>query len=220
MLFFVITCHKIIGSPVSILSCVKVWPRIWIYAMTIYFLPPPLPLARRREVRTRPCPLPTALWEEFLVVKPSINTGFKWKVLQFSIAATGSVAVMVLISSSSSATYHLFNIPWDRVSWVFLLAVTCLSRSLGCLKSFFGFHLSPFGHHSSRPTSLPDHHKNHLIWVDTSLMAPIELLLVTTHAAQPPDDYLKNHLIWLDSIQIVPLGFHVNSTGVPAKIHL
>ncbi len=46
---------------------------------------------------------------------------------------------MVLTSSSSSATSHLLNIPWERVSWLFFRLSICLffSRSLSCLESFY-----------------------------------------------------------------------------------
>ncbi len=39
------------------------------------------------------------------------------------------------------------------------------------------FPLSIFGPRSPSPASLPGHHENHLIWVDLSLMAPLELRL-------------------------------------------
>ncbi len=45
---------------------------------------------------------------------------------------------------------------------------------------------SVFGHQSHGPASLPDHQENHLIWVDSSLIAPLELPVANAHAVQPP----------------------------------
>ncbi len=42
-----------------------------------------------------------------------------------------------------------------------------------------------FGHHSRSPASPPDHQDNHLIWVDSSLMAPLKFPLATAHSVQP-----------------------------------
>ncbi len=67
-------------------------------------------------------------------------------------------------------------------------------------------------------TSLPpDHEKNHLIWMDSSLMAPLELSLVLSvfghrsYGPASPPDCPENHLIWVDSIWTVPLYHHAGS---------
>ncbi len=44
----------------------------------------------------------------------------------------------------------------------------------------------PRSHQTPGPASLPGHHKNHLIPMDSSLMAPLELPLATAYGVQPP----------------------------------
>ncbi len=72
-----------------------------------------------------------------------------------------------------------FIIPWERVSWLFSRLSLCLflSRSLGFLLLFSNSHFECFWPRLTRSSLLPDHHKNHLIWEDSSLMAPLELRL-------------------------------------------
>ncbi len=58
-------------------------------------------------------------------------------------------------------------------------------------------------------TSLPrDYHKNHLVWVDSSLVVFFELvlrLLASDNKDQPPlPDRLKKRLIWVDLIKVIP----------------
>ncbi len=45
---------------------------------------------------------------------------------------------------------------------------------------------SVFGHWSPSPAFLSGHHENHLIGVNLSLIAFLELPLATAHAVQPP----------------------------------
>jgi hypothetical protein len=74
---------------------------------------------------------------------------------------------------------HLVIILWGRINWLFFRLSICLflSRSLGFVVLFS---TSPFERLQSLllwSSLLPDHHI-HLIWVDLSLMAPLELSLV------------------------------------------
>ncbi len=76
------------------------------------------------------------------------------------------------------------------------------------LKSDRMFVLSVFGHQSPSLASLPGHQVNHLIWVDSSLMALLELPLAMLTWSSLPYWLSKNHLIWVDSIPVVSLGLH------------
>jgi hypothetical protein len=99
-----------------------------------------------------------------------------------------------------------------------------LSRSPGCLKLLISFPLSIFGHQSPGPASLPGHHKNHLIGVESSLTASLEIylsfecLLAIAHAVQPPRLAITR-TIWLDSSLTVPtwVAFGHRSRG-PASL--
>ncbi len=88
--------------------------------------------------------------------------------------------VVFTSSSASSSTSHLFNISWERVSWLFFLGCHSarFTRSHGCLKSFSNFHLSILGYCSWGPASLPDYHENHLIWVYSGLEVPLRFSLL------------------------------------------
>ncbi len=63
---------------------------------------------------------------------------------------------------------------------------------IGSLKLFSDFHLSVFGHSSHCSASLLDYHENHLTWVDSSMVVPLETqlsfecLLAIAHVVQPP----------------------------------
>jgi hypothetical protein len=88
-----------------------------------------------------------------------------------------------------------------------------LSRSLGCLELFSNSHFSAFGHHSRGSASLPDYHENHMTWVDSSLVVPLELYWSFDwffgHCSRSPASLLglhKNHLVWVDSNLLAPLG--------------
>ncbi len=134
--FFVITSTKIIGSPVLILSCVKVLLRIWNPVMTIHCLCPP---SHKMEVRISPpphsyyqvwpAPPPplTALWEEFWWSNLTISIEISKKVFQFSL---GCHTDQWLCCDSHS---HLiifispfFIIPRERVSWLLFRLSLCL----------------------------------------------------------------------------------------------
>ncbi len=47
----------------------------------------------------------------------------------------------------------------------------------------FSLVLSVFGHWATGPASLCGHHENYLIWVDSSLMSPLELLWPLPHGS-------------------------------------
>ncbi len=142
---------------------------------------------------------------------------------------------------------HLFNILWDRVSWLFLHGLPLcpfLYRSLGCPKLSSDFHLSFFGHCSCGPASLPDYHENYQwTWAwysplrfNLTLSDFWPLLMLSSlpawssrelsdlsgfkpdgpswvalghrsHSPASPPDHHKKHLIWVDSILIVSTGF-------------
>jgi hypothetical protein len=144
---------QIIKSPVLILSCVMVWLRIWSPAMTVYFLPPP----SHGGVRWEPPPPP------FLLCGRSFDGQFWLQILGsnkkfFSphLLPYWSVAIVVLTSSSSS-TFHHFNILRETVFWVLLLDrhSAQLSWSTGCLKLLSSFPCSVFGHRSPGVASWP-----------------------------------------------------------------
>ncbi len=90
-------------------------------------------------------------------------------------------------------------------------------RFFGCLEFFSNSHLrvvrecTPWVKPLFTLTSLlPDYQKNHLIWVDSSLIdswASFETLGSDNKDQPPPPDHLKNLLIWVDSIKVIPLGF-------------
>ncbi len=116
-----------------------------------------------------------------------------------------SVAIVVLTSTSQSATYHLFNIPWERGSWALLLGCHYAYSEIGPLavqslfSTFFRVPL-PTGTRSSLQS---DYHKIHLIWVDSSLVVTFQLSFVfsvfghrSPGPASPPDHH-ENHLIWV-----------------------
>jgi hypothetical protein len=63
--------------------------------------------------------------------------------------------------------------------------------------------LCVFGRRSPGPASLPGHHENHLIWVNSSLMTPLELHLNTIMQSSLPAWLSKNYLIWVDSNLVV-----------------
>jgi hypothetical protein len=97
-----------------------------------------------------------------------------------SVAVAQNCDGTVILTSSSAASspnHHLFSIPWERVNWLFLLSchAACFCRPIGCLKLFCNFYLSIFGHHSCSPTSLPDYHENHVIWVESRLEVLLEI---------------------------------------------
>ncbi len=46
--------------------------------------------------------------------------------------------------------------------------------------------LSIFGNQSPEPASQPDHHENHMVWVDSNPDVPRELPLATAQKVQPP----------------------------------
>ncbi len=130
-----------------------------------------------------------------------------------SVAVAGFCDALVLTASAMTMTSSFFIVPWERVSWLFLLD---WSRSLGFLELFSN---SPFERHWSlltRSSLLLGHYENHLIWVDAILMALLELSLVIecfwpllTQSSLPA--YLsQENLIWLDSIWTVPLGLHAD----------
>jgi hypothetical protein len=85
-----------------------------------------------------------------------------------------------------------------------------LTRFLGFLEFFSNSPLSIFWVPLTS-SSLPlDHHKNHLIWVDSSLMVPLSKLSFESFWLLFLRSRLllacsKNHLIWVDSIRTVPL---------------
>jgi hypothetical protein len=65
------------------------------------------------------------------------------------------------------------------------------------------------------------HQKNHLIWVDSSLMVPSLRLLVSHNQDHPPlPDHLENLLIWVDSIKVIPLGYAQYAPWVLSRISL
>jgi hypothetical protein len=72
-------------------------------------------------------------------------------------------------SSASATTSPIYITHWGGVSWLFFRLSLCLflSRSL----SFLGRLCPPL----MQSSLLPSHHENHPIWVDSSLMAPLEL---------------------------------------------
>jgi hypothetical protein len=152
-----------------------------------------------------PPPRPTALWEKFWWSDLTLRSGCKQKVPHNSLDCQqicGFTAILTSSSSSSasasSSTSHFLKRSLRKSKLTLLLG--CLtayfSRSLGCLKSFSHFHLSIFGHRSCGPSSLPDYHKNHLIWVDWSL------IVCPTWELLP--------LIWVDWSLIVPLENSLN----------
>ncbi len=71
-----------------------------------------------------------------------------------------------------------------------------------------------FGHRSPGPASLHGHHENHLIWVDSSLMALVIFSLVVSsfECLRPPPHsgpaslpgHHESHLIWVDSSLMAP----------------
>ncbi len=71
-------------------------------------------------------------------------------------------------------------------------------------------------------TSLqPGHHKNHLIWVDSSLMvhwASLRLLASNNKDQPAPPDHLQNLLIQVDAIKVIPLTFAQYVSGSPSRI--
>jgi hypothetical protein len=106
----------------------------------------------------------------------------------------------------------------ERVSWLLgSPSVYYPVRFLGCLELFSNSHLSVLSECSLwvkppfNQTSLPPgYHKNHLIWVDSSLIIPwasLRLLASDNKNQPPPPDHLQNLLIWVDSTKMIPLGF-------------
>jgi hypothetical protein len=85
-----------------------------------------------------------------------------------------------------------------------------LIRSLDFLDLFSNFRLEYLWPLLTRSSLPPGHHKNLVIWVDLSLMAPFSQL--SFEGQWPPlmrsslvSDCPKNHLIWANSIWTVPL---------------
>ncbi len=115
-------------------------------------------------------------------------------------------------------TSHFFIISWERVSCLSFRLSLCLlpSRSLGFLESFSNSPLSVFYPPLTQSSLPPGHHENHLIWVDSSLMAHLERGLVFLSAidhrscgpASLPDCCEPSDL--RASIQTVLLGLHAD----------
>ncbi len=72
----------------------------------------------------------------------------------------------------STSTSPFFNYPWERVSTPYFRLSLCLLsvRSLGCLELFSNSHWSFFGHQATGLSLWSEYHKNHLIWMNSSLM--------------------------------------------------
>ncbi len=178
----------------------KVWLSIWDPAMTVYnpatsVYFPSLP-ASHEGARWEPTHLPPLLLSSVLTSLPHCL----W-------LHCGSHLIIFI------ATSHHFSISWEIVSSVFLLGChsAWLGRSPGCLKLVSAFSWASLATgHPVQPPCL-DHHENHLIWVDLSLMAPLESLGHCSRCPASLPDCLESYLIWVDSAVAVPLSFHVNS---------
>jgi hypothetical protein len=123
--------------------------------------------------------------------------------------------VLTLSSSATMTTSLFFIIPWERVSWPFL---GCFKLGpLGFLKLFSSSPFESLWLLLTQSSHTPGHHKTHLIWVDSSLMAPLELSLVFKHLWPPltrsslSPDCPENYLLWVDLILTFPFGLHADS---------
>ncbi len=142
---------------------------------SIYFLSPP-PFFDWGEVRTNPTPCMAdvkqgAALPLHLLLCDKSSDGQIWLKIpgsnerfQFPLAATWVCGYCGFTSSSSSATSHLFDIPWERVSWVFLVGCLFLSRSRGCLELFSDSHLSAFWPQVTLSSLPSDYHENWSEW--------------------------------------------------------
>ncbi len=123
--------------------------------------------------------------------------------------------IVVLTSSSSSATIFSSSSPGKRGSCLF---------QLGCQ---FAHSVDPWlpkvAHQLTlkclwrlnTPASLPDHHENHLTYVDSSSMVSLGFLMHSLtffgHCSLSPTflhNYLENYVTEVDSALVVPLCFH------------
>jgi hypothetical protein len=146
---------------------------IYIPAMTVYFLPPPL--TWRYEVRIRPLYPSYCSVGGVLMVRSDCKF---WGQTESSSILT--CYHMDLCYCSSHLIVFICNIsplpshPWERESWVSLLGChsAYLSRSSGCLMLIISFPLSVFGHRSCGPASPPNCFENHLISVDSVPAVP------------------------------------------------
>ncbi len=141
-----------------------------------------------------PPPPPTPLWEGFWWSNLTVNTGFKCKVLQSSLDATWVCGycgshLIIFICNILSLQHPLRK---SKLSFPFRLSLCLfLRRSPGCVESFSNFHLSSFGHQSSGLAYSLTTTRTIWIWVDSSLVVPLELSLVwvslaTGQLVQPP----------------------------------
>jgi hypothetical protein len=184
-LYVIFPSHKIIGSPVWY----HVW-MVWLFSIILIILgwpsfSSPLPSSsplRWYKVRTSLPPFSHACYQAWPAPPPlpllcgrspewsdlTINTESKWKVLQYSLAATRTCGYYATHSASSSAT-PLIIIPQERVSNSFLVTpLEFLWPPLGCGPT------GPASQARLPSDHLPsDHHENHLIWVDWSLLVPV-----------------------------------------------
>jgi hypothetical protein len=122
--------------------------------------------------------------------------------------------VLTASSSLSSATSSpFFILPWERESCPFFLGChyVCFStRSFGFLELFSLLSLQHLWPPLRSFCLLPGHHKNHLIWVGSSLMPPLselifECLWLPLMRSSLQSDCPENHLMWVDMIRTVPL---------------
>ncbi len=123
--------------------------------------------------------LPTLHW---LIWEENYNywSELGQKVLQYLLSLShGSVTAQCFSPHHQHHLQHLTSSTSPEKEKVdsFCQAVTLpiFSRSLGCLKLFYDFHLSIFDRCTHIPASLPDYHENHLIWGDSSLVIPLQI---------------------------------------------
>ncbi len=100
----------------------------------------------------------------------------------------------------------LYQTPWKRIIWLLFRLFLCLFpiRFLVCQELISNSHLSvvrecsPWVLPPFTRTSLPPvHHKNHLIWVDSSLMVPwASIKTLSSHKKDqpPPPDHPRTFL--------------------------
>ncbi len=87
-----------------------------------------------------------------------------------------TLALTTSSSSSSATSSPFFYFPWERVSLTFFrVSLHQFSDSVPWVsRVVFQLSLDLLWQHSARPSLPPGHHEDHLIWVDSSMMALLE----------------------------------------------
>jgi hypothetical protein len=165
-------------------------------------------------------PPPPHCWYEGRAT--SIYTEFWGRIPQDLVMLShGSHLIIIIIIISNNNDISLLHHPLRKSKLTLfglslcLFWVTC--RSLGFLELFPNPPFECLWLLVTLSNHAPGHHKTHLIWVNSSLMAPLELSLVFKHLWPPlmrssllPDSP-ENYLLWVDLIRTVPFGLHADS---------